>query len=71
MLLTREQRADGWKTHAEVEREMDEHLARDVAAGLVTPEEMARADQEIERGAPWLEHLAFSSGPSQPWSHER
>ncbi len=55
--LTPEQRAAGWKTQVEVERELEQNLARDVAAGRLTPEEVAQAEQEIDQGAKWVRQL--------------
>lgn len=55
--LTPEQRAAGWKTQVDVERELEQNLARDVAAGRLTPEEVAQAEQEIDQGAEWVRQL--------------
>src|SRR5436309_1776757 len=51
--LTPEQRAAGWKTQADVEREVEERLARDVTAGLLAPEEIPQAEHDIDQGAEW------------------
>jgi hypothetical protein len=55
--LSPEQRDAGWKTQVEVERELEEHLARDVAAGLLTQEEITQAEQDIDKGAEWMSRL--------------
>ena len=55
--LTPAQRAAGWKTQLEVERDLAEQIERDSAAERLTPEDLAKAEQEIEQGAEWVRHL--------------
>ena len=43
--------------HEQAMREWDERLARDVAAGIVTREEVDQARMELERDAPWARSL--------------
>ncbi len=49
--LTPEQRGAGWRTQVDVERELEQNLARDVTAGLLTPEEVAQASRRSTRVA--------------------
>lgn len=51
--LTPEQRAAGWRTQLKVERELEERIEGDVAAGLLTQKEIAQAEQDIDQGAEW------------------
>lgn len=55
--LSPEQRDAGWKTQAEVEREMEERIGRDIAGGLIRREEIAQAEQDIETGSEWVRRL--------------
>lgn len=55
--LTPEQRGAGWATQTMVERELEDHITREVAAGRLTREEIARADRDIDQGAEWVRSL--------------
>ena len=55
--LTPEQRAAGWKTQQDVEREWAEHVERNVADGGFSREALIQADQDIDKGAEWTKHL--------------
>jgi len=55
--LTREQRTAGWKTQLEVERDVEARMESDCAAGLLTPEEVAKAEQDIDQEAEWVKRL--------------
>ena len=55
--LTPQQRSVGWKTQSEVERDLDDRLARDIAEGILTLEDIARAERDIDRGAEWVWRL--------------
>ncbi|MGH2410881.1 MAG: HNH endonuclease [Chloroflexota bacterium] len=55
--LSLEQRNAGWKTQVEMEHELEKHLARDVTAGLLSDEEIAQADLDIDKGAGWVRRL--------------
>lgn len=43
--------------HEQVMRELEARMAADLAAGVVTEAELARARAEIEQGAPWTRSL--------------
>ena len=55
--LTQEQRAAGWKTQLEMERDMEGRMERAGAAGRLTPDEVAKAEQDIDQGAEWVQRL--------------
>ena len=49
--LTPEQRVAGWKIQDEVEHQLKERIARDIAVGMLTQAEIAQAEQDIDQGA--------------------
>ncbi len=55
--LTPEQRASGWKTQDEVDRVLEESVARDIIAGSLTQHEIEQAEQDIDQGAEWVRQL--------------
>ena len=55
--LTPEQRAAGWQTQLEVERALEEHVARELASGRFTQAELTQAEHDIDREAEWLRQL--------------
>ena len=55
--LSPEQRGAGWKTQVELEHELEDRLARDISAGLLTQEDLAQAEQDIDEEAEWVRRL--------------
>jgi antitoxin component of MazEF toxin-antitoxin module len=55
--LTPEQRAAGWKTQDEVDRVLEETVAREITAGSLMQDEIEQAEQDIDQGAEWVRQL--------------